>query len=377
VREISHEVCSQAPNRFAQQQDLLRARLLNLYPPPPPPPPDITLLKKENAQTVEEYFRALTIEQHKAPEEDPAAAAAAEAAAEVEAQAAAERPLSAEQVVQAEEAEEDRSPGVIDIAPGRRRRHRHLLSLGDEKPPSAQELRKKEKFTLLDSKSGILPDTERVRVCPISLTCVAQFLPQFLPLGRALPHLPRGKQGPPNSKPATHRFPHHWGHQSTVVSERCGCKVCCVNLPRLQVDPLLRVRAVASERGGRALTHAVFGRAQFYADGRARTVRPGVGAKLHAVPPPPGVEIRVPNPPHAPHRPASPLNFYAENEAMKKEGNFLWELAVGENTLEVRSTVGKGRTMFVVRAGAVSGQPLCPARRVFTFHVRRVSPCRM
>lgn len=182
---ISHEVCSQAPNRYEQQQELLRARLLNLYPPPPPPPPDISLLKKENAQTVEEYFRALTIERTKAPEEDPAAAAAAEAEAEMEAQAAAERPLSAEQVVQAEAAVEDRSPGAIDIAPGRRR-HRHLLALGDDKPPSAQELRRKERFTILDAKTGILPDTQRVRVCPISPTHV--WLTSS-PRGGALHHL--------------------------------------------------------------------------------------------------------------------------------------------------------------------------------------------
>jgi hypothetical protein len=276
-----HEVNSQAPNRFAQQQELLRARLLNLYPPPPLPPPDIRLLKKENAQTVEEYFRALIIEQQKAPEQDPAAAAAVEAAAE--------RPLSKEQVIQAEEAEEDRSPGAIDIAPGRRHRHRHLLASGDDKPPSAQELRKKEKFTLLDSKAGILPDTERVRVRPISLTCVAQLLP--------------------------------------------------FSVERSIILTLFRVRAIASERAAYALIQArdALRRAQFYADGRVRTVRPGVGARLHAVPPPPGLEIRTPNPPHAPHHPASPLYFYAENEAIKKEGNFLWELAVGENTLEVSS----------------------------------------
>lgn len=71
-------------------------------------------------------------------------------------------------------------------------------------------------------------------------------------------------------------------------------------------------------------------------------MRPGVGARLHAVPPPPGLVLRVPNPPHAPHRPASPLYFYAENEPMKKEGNFLWELAVGENTLEVNITSCRG-----------------------------------
>jgi hypothetical protein len=54
---------SRSLDAFNLQQELLRARLLNIYPPPPPPPPDITLLKKENAQTVQEYFAALTVEQ--------------------------------------------------------------------------------------------------------------------------------------------------------------------------------------------------------------------------------------------------------------------------------------------------------------------------
>jgi hypothetical protein len=78
---------------------------------------------------------------------------------------------------------------------------------------------------------------------------------------------------------------------------------------------------------------------QFYADGRVRTVRPGLGNKLTAVPPPPHM-LTAPAPPHHPARPVQPLVFYAENQVMTKQGNHLWQLAVGENSLEVRTLTG-------------------------------------